>query len=387
MKIKLMVKKMKGNTQLRQENIKKVLRTIRQHGPVSKRELQKHTGFSWGNVSLITTLLANEGFIVASGKQDTGVGRKPEEFDININDNYILGIDFNSESVLAVVCDLRGRVVSSRHTLFKEKTKISALNELYLTIENLLSENIGKNISYIALAMQGKVDIERGISVKISEIEGWRDIAVCELVENRFHIKTVMLHDPDCLLYSEKCFGRLRDTEISNAVLLRIDHGIGIACMLGGKMYMGNRERTCEIGTTAVPTKNGWELVKNIVKEKAVENKYRALTNRTYSCAEIAAFAQKGDEQAKEIFSDLGETLGFAINNTVSLFNPDIIILYGSFAKYGDLFLEETESLLKKLCENEIVPIKFSGLDDKAAAVGATLFAADKVIEELTIID
>ena len=37
---------MKGNTQLRQDNIRRLLLEIRDRAPITKRELQKITGFS-----------------------------------------------------------------------------------------------------------------------------------------------------------------------------------------------------------------------------------------------------------------------------------------------------------------------------------------------------
>ena len=74
---------MKSNTQLRQESLKKVISVIREKGPISKRELQRITGFSWGNISSTITLLCEEGIISCAGKQETGLGRRPEEFDIN----------------------------------------------------------------------------------------------------------------------------------------------------------------------------------------------------------------------------------------------------------------------------------------------------------------
>ena len=376
---------MKGNTQLRQESIKRVLFEIRQCGPISKRELQAITGFSWGNISSITTLLMNEKYIVASGKQETSIGRKPEEFDINTRDHYIIGIDFNSEGVLAVVCDLRGRVVSKQHTFFAEKSKDFVLRDFFSLIEKILFKNKDKNISHIALAMQGEVDVENGISVKISDIEEWVNIPICEWLQNRFGIKTVMLHDPDCLLYTEKYFGVLNGKEINNAVLLRIDHGVGMACMLGGKMYMGNRGRTCEIGMTAVPTENGWSLFKNIVKEKTIEKRYGELTGLSMNCSAIADVAHKGKKEAKKVFADIGNALGFALNNAVSFFNPDALILYGDFTKYSELFLGEAKNILKNFLPDEAPEILLSNLDDTAAAVGAALFAADHVIEELDL--
>ena len=130
--------KMKGNTRLRQESIKRVLCEIREKGPISKRELQAITGFSWGNISSVTNLLIEEGYIEALGKQETSVGRKPEEVDINTKDNYIIGIDFNSQGTLVAVCDLKGRIVKKYDSQTPNTDKDTALDTLYSLIEKVL---------------------------------------------------------------------------------------------------------------------------------------------------------------------------------------------------------------------------------------------------------
>lgn len=377
---------MKVNTQLRQESIKRVLSEIRQNGPISKRELQKITGFSWGNISSITALLNNEKYIMTSGKQETYVGRKPEELDININDNYIIGIDFNSQGILAVLCDLKGREIAKYETRFKEKNKNYALCELNALIGKIIKENEFKNIAYIAVAMQGKVDTENGISVRISAIKGWENVHVCEELKSRFGIDTVMLHDPDCLLYTEKYFGRLKGSTIENAILLRIDHGIGIATMLNGKMYMGIKGKTCEIGTNFVPVKDTdkWDLLKNIIREDAVVKEYADLNK---SCDDIARLARSGDSKAAEVFNKIGYSLGFALNNAISLLNPETVILFGDFIKYSDLFLNEAERVLEKASSEILFDMVLSELNNDSAAVGAALFAADRLIEKLNFTD
>ena len=373
---------MKSNTQLRQESIKKVLFEIRENGPVSKRELQKLTGFSWGNISSVTSLLMNEKYIMTSGKQETYVGRKPEELDININDNYIIGIDFNSQGILAVLCDLKGRVITRKETVFGEKNYTYALNKLYSVIEKIISDNRLKNISHIALAMQGKVDTENGISVRISAIKGWENVPVCQLLKDRFNIAAVMLHDPDCLLYTEKKFGFFKGKDIDNAILLRIDHGVGIAAMLNGKMYMGIKGKTCEIGTNIVPIKgtDKWVLLKDIMREDAVSKAYG---KENIKCEEIARRARDGDNKAVKIFEVIGCALGVALNNTISLLNPETVILFGDFTKYSDLFLPPTKSELKHYLKDTAPEMVLSRLSGDAAAVGAALFAADMVIENL----
>ncbi len=375
---------MKSNTELRQKSIRRVLSVIKNKAPISKRELQAITGFSWGNISSITTELLNSNYIIPSGKQETFVGRKPECFDINDNDNFIIGIDFSTKGVLAVLCDFRGRVAFKEEKQFGFCDKDEALDILYNLIDSILTANKDKNILHIAIAMQGDVDHESGVSLRIRKIRGWKNVQVCRLLEERYGIPTLMLHDPDCLLYAEKFFGTLSENVTNNALLLSItNHGIGIAALLGGKVYMGNKGKTCEIGNTVVPsfTENRFDLLQNIFSSSLVAEKYGK--KDVNNAADVADLARKSDEKAIEIFRNIGNSLGFALNNASNLFNPEKIVLYGSFLNFSDLFLDNTKVLLTELMGEDVPEIVISEFDDAAAAIGASLFASDLVIKEL----
>lgn len=378
---------MKGNTKQKQKNIKRVLSEIRLRGPISKRELQSITGFSWGSISSITSELEALGYIAFSGKQDTSLGRKPEEFDININDNYIIGIDFNYVGVLIVLCDLRGRQVKRYFEAIVKKTKECALETLYNLVEKILNENRRKNISHIALAVQGDVDSEQGISVKNGAIKDWNNVPLKDMIESRFGKKTILLHDPDCLIYSEKFFGHLRDADIKNAILVRIDHGVGLAAMLNEKVYIGNGRQTCEIGWTVVPYENRWGYFQGFLGEEAVCREYEKRTSNSLSFNAVVALARSGDEISKEIFTNIGKAIGFAVSNVSAILNPQKIILFGEFCRYADLFIDTAGQTLKKLSISTAPEIVQSNLDMDAAAVGAALFAADDLIKELNFTD
>lgn len=330
----------------------------------------------------------NGKYIMASGKQETYVGRKPEEFDINNNDHFIIGIDFNSEGILAVLCDLKGRAVKKYSAGYQERSHDHALSALFSLAETAIAENHDKNIYYIALAMQGDVDMQNGISICIDAIDGWRNVPICYILKNKFGMKTILLHDPDCLLYTESCFGYLNQSYAENATLLRIDHGIGIAAKLGGKMYMGVKGKTCEIGSTVAPSPNtDWLPLKKIVSEKAVENKFLRISGQEIPCDHIATLARQGHADAKAIFRALGRALGFALNNTINLLNPEVVVLFGEFVKFAPLFLTETTAVLTNLLGEDMPKIILSHLDTDAAAVGAALFAAKSVIENLAFTD
>ncbi len=376
---------MKGNTQLRQDSIRQVLSEIKYNGPISKRELQEKTGFSWGKISFISNLLLKENYVMTVGKQETIVGRKPEELDININDNYIIGIDFYNDGLLTVVCDLKGRVINKYQANFEKQDYNTAIETLFSLVKKAMYDNPKRRIIEISIAMQCDVDTEKGISKSIRAIEGWQNVPVSQLLYDKFKIPTLLLHDPDCLLYAERFYGSLRDDKVQNVALLRLDHqGIGIAALLDGEMFTGVNTRKCEIGTIAVPDKkNGYKLLYDIIKKGYVKREYFKLTGEDLSCDEIADLARSGDEDACAIFKQQAMALGFAFNSMISLLNSEKIVLFGEFVKYLDLILPDAKKVVRDLLYGQCPEIVISELQNDAAAVGATLCAGDRVISKI----
>lgn len=375
---------MKGNTQLRQNNIKRLFSIIRSNGPISKRELQELTGFSWGNISSITTELEQSGYIMSVGKQKSFVGRRPEEYDVNISDNLILGVDFNHVGFLAVLTDMRGRVITSHRVTFEEETVDTALEKLFGCIENILSEYAASSVRYISFAMQGAVSAERISAAGIKGIKGWKNIPLAQLTEDRFGIKTVLIHDPDCIIRTEMHFGALTSPEINNAFLVRVDHGVGMSIMTERRLYTGSEGRSGEIGYTLVSSGGNYSSLDSFVTEPSLIHNYKSLAGEKSgtTIGNIAELARKGDASALRVFDEAGRALGAALSNAVNLLYPEIIILFGSFSQYHDLYLETVNGMLKKYVYDADVEVKISELSDDAAAVGAALFASERVIEE-----
>jgi predicted NBD/HSP70 family sugar kinase len=380
---------MKSNTQLRQESLKKVISVIREKGPISKRELQRITGFSWGNISSTITLLCEEGIISCSGKQETGLGRRPEEFDINTENNYIIGVDFNRAYVMATVCDLRGRIVKSFKNDFQkdELKKQNALDNLYKTVSAAIGFCEGKTLAYIAVAMQGDVDYVNGISVSLSVIDDWENVPVCDLLKDKFGVDTVMFHDPDCVLYAERFFGVLGDANIKNAVEIIFTHGMGMGALLEGRIYRGNKGKSCEIKDVVVPfdKEDGYNRLLHVMGNRdTFVSSYFAKTGVSLSVKELTDLARSGEATALSVFTEAVKSLAFALVNVYYLFNPDKIVLFGSFKDYSDLIVSCLEELVKEICYNDFeAVIELSALDDNATAVGAALFAADIYIKDL----
>ena len=371
---------MKNNTLLRQESIKKVFSVIREKGPISKRQLEDITKFSWGNISSIISLLSAKGYLMINGKQNTGVGRKPESFDVNNNNNFIVGVDFNVIGVTVVLCDLSGKIVWETELFFNKLEKDYMLEVLYSAVNKAFEYAKDKNILSIAVAMQGEVDTKNGISLCIDKVKDWNNVAVADILKEKYNVPAIVLHDPDCLLYSEKFFGAINNTNTENAVLIRIDHGAGIGVMCRGEILMSRKGETCEIGGMVIPFGKEGKQVKNILSTISVCDTYNALSSKKLTFEQIAHLAYAKEKTAQAVFEEVGAALAYTVNNVSVLLNPEKVILFGTLAQYNDLYIETVNNILSRLMQNP-VPIVISKLKRNASAVGATIFAADYFVQ------
>ena len=128
-----------NSAQIRISNMRTLLTVIRDYGPISKRELQQRTGLSWGSVSSLTTLLLHSHHIVATSKQSTAPGRRPEELDINTSENLVIGLDLNVTGLCGIITDMKGRIVQEWMRAFPQLTYDCILNTIFTLLDDILN--------------------------------------------------------------------------------------------------------------------------------------------------------------------------------------------------------------------------------------------------------
>ena len=63
------------NYEMKKNNTLKVFKALKEHGALSRREIENVTGLSWGTVSTVSGDLLSRGFIVAQKQFKRAVGR------------------------------------------------------------------------------------------------------------------------------------------------------------------------------------------------------------------------------------------------------------------------------------------------------------------------
>lgn len=385
-----------NSAQIRQSNLRTLLLAVRDKGPVSKPELQAYTQLSWGAVSLLTGDLERMGYIVPLGKRGGAVGRKASEYVINTSDNFAIGIELHALGIRLVVTDLLGKPQKQFFQHILQMDYEGVTDVLFELTDSALKSMENRRIVGIGIAAQGVVDYETKTSLYFPRVRGWENVPLGKLFEERYNIKTLVMHDPNCILDAEKHFGTSGLGKYKNAALLRIDKGIGMAMMIDGQVNI--LPSGAEIGHICV-NYNGPRCVcgnYGCLSEYAsldgiVRRYYEAVGNGPQSGTEappadhhfIATRAQAGDQLCRSLFDMMGSYLGVALSTVCNLFPLEQIVLYGEATDYKNLFDQQLrQSLYDHLYLKREIQIRYSTLNVQAPAVGAALSVCDSFLRK-----
>lgn len=345
-------------TSVRRSGIQVMFQTIKEHGPISKRELQAMTGFSWSRISEVTNQLMAEGYVVVGERQATA-GRAADKLDINMYGNYCIGVDISSQNLLVLITDMKGRTIDIYESQWENWNHKQVLEKLFELLDRAVKKYSQKHIQGIGFAIQGVVDISNGVSVYIDRIEGWENIPLKALVEERYHLRTVLVHDPDCLMKCEQSCGILHEKPSEDVLLVHYNAGVGIgmSIMANGQLYLGHNGRAGEIGYTIL----------NVGSAKP------SIQLKQY---------MNGNEKAEDA-EQLCDYIAGSVAIANSLFNPERIILHTVGCPYWEQLYWHIGKQLQENSYNKEVKLQLSSLKRDAKAKGAALIVIDTIIDSL----
>lgn len=371
---------MQTNFELKKHNTTKIFRALQERERISRKDLAKITGLSWGSVSAITGELLVKGVIVAEKEASAG-GRPAETLSLHPSRFLQLGIDINSVGLTFVVVNMQGKAVYSQTLPLQKHTKDSVLFLLFTHTEKILSRY--KEVIGISLSMQGKINRKTGVSIR-SNFSDWQNEPLVELFEKRFSLPTALYHDPDCLLYYHLFNdGRLRDKK--DGFVVRLDNGIGMARLLHGKLYNAGEVGSYEFGhIIAVPNGRVCAYGKRGCLEaySSLRGMREIYAERGGNGEEFAQKLQENDPLALQILQEGTAHLGIALANLFTLSAPEFVLLDGvllslapsCFAKIQENAQEHAVEPLQLLCAN---------YKKEAPAIGACLITLENNTEKI----
>ncbi len=201
------------------------------------------------------------------------------------------------------------------------KEKNSLIKELMDSISSLMDKDVkGIGIACVGPLKEGVIKNPPNLSL--------RNFNLKKVIENKFHKKTRIENDANCVALAESKFGCKK----KNFIVLTLGTGLGGGIMINGELYKG-KGYGGELGHIILD--NGqyfedlWKKRKFLIKD----------------------LLKKRDRKNKKILNRVSMYLGQGIASLINIFDPEVVILSGGAREAGQVFL----NMIKKQAEKYVM--------------------------------
>lgn len=298
-----------------------------------------------------------------------------------------IGIDIGGSHV-GVGLIQNGKIINIEEEIINKKDKENMKENLVKIIIELLNKVIEKSnvslndIEFIGIASPGTISEN---SIKHAENLGIEDFDIISELQKYINLPMQIKNDGKCAALAEKNYGNMQDKE--DCLFLCIGTGIGGAAFLKGEMLEPKRFSGFEFGHMII-NKDGRQC--NCGKRGCFETyaSIRAFKNRVAEVLNIdndfsgqymrEELLDLNNEKIKEVVDEYIENLAIGICNLIDIFEPEVVVLGGSFSYYEgnpvyQMLLDKIAEPRSRFNKNDMPEIRLAKLKNDAGIIGATI--------------
>ncbi len=342
---------------MREMNTALILKTIRQHEPVSRAGLAQITGLNKATVSsMVRDLLAQQLVREITGEippVNVEVGRPAISLELNPNAGYLIGVELGVNFILVIVTNFAQQVVLRRYkSTADDRSPEKVLRQLTALLHDIHREieSHGRKVFGIAVGVAGLVDMANGI-VLFAPNMGWENVPLQDFLQAEFNIPLYIANEANMAALGESYHKSNQASEF----LLYVSSGIGVGggIVINGELLTGISGFAGEIGHMTVQPDGlacrcgnygCWETV---ASQQALFRYVREEVNAGHNTLLLAAAggdlhsltvpmlvtaADNGDGVARTALTRVGEWLGIGTANLINIVSPQQVVLGGPLA-------------------------------------------------------
>lgn len=309
---------------------------------------------------------------------------------------YIIGIDLGGTKISGAIADMDGSILNKiTIPTLAGKGALTVVGRIADTIIKLMESRSASygEVSGIGIGSPGFVNSKKGYIAFASNLSGFNNLPIVDMIEERLKIKTYLENDAKAAALGEMWFGSGGDC--SNFIYLTVSTGIGGAIVYNGDIFTGSSNMAGEIGHTILNPEgpkcgcghNGCleayasgTAIARLANERLKEcedsllKEYDNITSK-----EVFDAASRGDKLASDVVDYSLHYLGIGIANLVTLINPERIIIGGGVSMAGQIIIDKVweevkANSFKPMYENlSIVPAKLKADAGVIGALGVVL--------------
>lgn len=230
-----------------------------------------------------------------------------------------------------------------------------------LFLENLIGVGVG---APMANYYSGRIESAPNL--------GWKNVALRDLFEKYFKVKTIVENDANLAAVGEKRWGAGK--EMDDFVMITLGTGVGSGLILDKKLYRGHNALGAEGGHIIIPSENertcscgGINHLESYLSAHGIKETIKEMIHEEWTIEKLGTLFKENDPKASMIIDKIADQLVSGLVSLSVLFAPEAFIIGGGVSKLGETFNKLVEKKLNK-------EVHFS-LKDKIKVMSASVSA------------
>jgi predicted NBD/HSP70 family sugar kinase len=383
----------KKNNLIKDLNRTRILKYIWDNAPIDRAKVSKELGLSRTTLTIVVKDLIENKILEETGRGDSTRegGKKPILLNFREDLGFIIGITVGIKKIKVTLGNIKARFLNELETdRTAEENPYETLKKISGLIKKLDVYKTGKILG-IGIGIPGIIDHINGIVKFSPNLKGWENIRVKKYIEDEFPGTSCYIdRETNLQIFAEKWFGQINS---KNFITIETGIGIGIGIIINDMIYRGNNDAAGEFGHTTIVHQGSechcgnygcWETVATVRSfinkaKNGIEKGIRTTLTGYYidgnlTFESIVNSYRNGDEFSKELLEEYAYWLGVGIANIVNVFDPELIIIYGSASQLGDMGIK----IIKNIISSNALPrvkrsidVKYSRFGKEARITGA----------------
>lgn len=382
----------------------RIIKHLYLNGPNTNAEICNTFNFSLPTSMNLINQLTEEGIIIKQGRGESVGGRKPDLFVLKPRGFYVLSIHIDRFNIHLAIVDNTNTVILENNIHHQISAEENIVDSLFSNASELIEKSeIDKDkLLGIGISMPGLVSSKEGKNFTYF-LTGTESESLQTALNKKFTKPVYILNDAKSACLAEFRFGQAKNKK--DALVISMDWGIGLGIVMGGKMHTGSSGFAGEFGHIPMVEEgdlchcgkrgcletiaSGLALVKK-AKEGLSKGETSLLSTMIKNQSQlnpeiIIKAANKGDQFAINILSEIGMNLGKGIAVLIQIFNPEVIILEGKISEAKKFITTPIQQSINTFCMiqlKEKTKIIMSKLGKNSHLLGSTASVVTNVFKK-----
>jgi glucokinase len=292
---------------------------------------------------------------------------------------YAIGIDLGGTFIKSAISDSNGKILKTYKTdTLADKGPKTVVKQIEKSINKLLA---GFNIDISGIGIGAPGIVTGGVVKFPPNFKGWKEVDLKKHFHKMFKMEVEIDNDANCAGLAELQFGHGKKYE--NFIFLTLGTGIGGAIIINGKVYRGEQNGAGEFGMMTIKYDgtpclggNRGSVEAYLGRNYFLDSEKNEISSlgKKLDFNDIAKYASKKNNIAKDIFKRYGFYLGVGLTNYFNLMDVRTAVLGGGISNAYPYFIAECNKTIKNRClptiKNSFRVIK-SEINNNAGVLGA----------------